>query len=87
MGRPPRADKQTPSKRSRALRCAKMEKEEKEPFAEFVKRRGGINGALFLVRPMPQATCRQQEINRGFSAPRWQASERCGFAVTDASGG
>src|ERR1700722_6620407 len=40
---PARADKRTPSKRSRALRYAKMEKEEKEPFAEFVKRRGGIN--------------------------------------------
>jgi hypothetical protein len=40
---PARADKRTRSKWSRVLRYAKMEKEDQEPLAEFVKRKGGIN--------------------------------------------
>jgi hypothetical protein len=40
---PARADKRTRSKWSRVLRYGKMQKEEKEPLAEFIKRKGGIN--------------------------------------------
>ena len=40
---PTRADKRTRSKWSRVLRYAKMEKDEAEPLAEFIKRKGGIN--------------------------------------------
>jgi hypothetical protein len=40
---PARADKRTRSKWSRVLRYAKMEKDEQEPLAEFIKRKGGIN--------------------------------------------
>jgi hypothetical protein len=40
---PARADKRTRSKWSRVLRFVQMQKDEKEPLAEFVKRRGGIN--------------------------------------------
>jgi hypothetical protein len=40
---PARADKRTRSKWSRVLRYAKMEKDEKEPLAEFIKRKGGVN--------------------------------------------
>jgi hypothetical protein len=40
---PTRADKRTRSKWSRALRYAKLEKDEEEPLAEFIKRKGGIN--------------------------------------------
>ena len=40
---PARADRRTRSKWSRVLRYAKMEKDEKEPLAEFIKRKGGIN--------------------------------------------
>jgi hypothetical protein len=40
---PARADKRTRSKWSRALRYAKMEKDDKESLAEFIKRKGGIN--------------------------------------------
>lgn len=38
-----RADKRTRSKWSRVLRYVKMQKDEKEPLAEFIKRKGGIN--------------------------------------------
>jgi hypothetical protein len=38
-----RVDKRTRSKWSRVLRYAKMEKDEKEPLAAFIKRKGGIN--------------------------------------------
>jgi hypothetical protein len=40
---PTRADKRTRSKWSRVLRYAKMQKDEGEPLAEFIKRKGGIN--------------------------------------------
>ena len=40
---PARADKRTRSKWSRVLRYAKREKDEEEPLAEFIKRKGGIN--------------------------------------------
>jgi hypothetical protein len=40
---PSRGDKQTRSKWSRVLRYVKMQKDEKEPLAGFVKRKGGIN--------------------------------------------
>ncbi len=40
---PARADKRTRSKWSRVMRYAKMEKDDQEPFAEFIKRKGGIN--------------------------------------------
>ena len=40
---PGRADKRTRSKWSRVLRYVKMQKDEKEPLAEFIKRKGGIN--------------------------------------------
>jgi hypothetical protein len=40
---PARADKRTRSKWSRVLRYAEKKKDEKEPLAEFVKRKGGIN--------------------------------------------
>jgi hypothetical protein len=40
---PARADKRTRSKWSRALRYVKMQKDEKEPVAAFIKRKGGIN--------------------------------------------
>jgi hypothetical protein len=40
---PARADKRTRSKWSRVLRYVKMQKDEKEALAEFVKRKGGIN--------------------------------------------
>jgi hypothetical protein len=40
---PARADKRTRSKWSRVLRFVKMQKDEKEPFAGFIKRKGGIN--------------------------------------------
>jgi hypothetical protein len=40
---PRRVDKRTRSKWSRVLRYVKMEKDEKEILAEFVKRKGGIN--------------------------------------------
>jgi hypothetical protein len=40
---PARAGKRTRSKWSRVLRYAKMEKDEREPLAEFIKRKGGIN--------------------------------------------
>jgi hypothetical protein len=38
-----RADKRTRSEWSRVLRYVKMQKDEKEPFAGFIKRKGGIN--------------------------------------------
>jgi hypothetical protein len=38
-----RVDKRTRSKWSRILQYVKMEKDEKEPLAEFMKRKGGIN--------------------------------------------
>jgi hypothetical protein len=40
---PVRGDKRTRSKWSRVLRYVKMQKDEKEPLAEFIKRKGGIN--------------------------------------------
>jgi hypothetical protein len=40
---PARAGKRTRSKWSRVLRYAKMERDEKEPLAAFVKRKGGVN--------------------------------------------
>jgi hypothetical protein len=40
---PARMDKRTRSKWSRVLRYVKMQKDEKDPFDEFVKRKGGIN--------------------------------------------
>jgi hypothetical protein len=40
---PARADKRTRSKWSRVLRYVKMQKDEKEPFAGFIKRKGGVN--------------------------------------------
>jgi hypothetical protein len=40
---PARADKRTRSKWSRVLRYAKMEKDEDEGLAAFIKRKGGIN--------------------------------------------
>jgi hypothetical protein len=40
---PSKVDKRTRSKWSRVLRYAKMEKNHDEPFAEFIKRKGGIN--------------------------------------------
>jgi hypothetical protein len=40
---PARADKRTRSKWSRVLRYVTMQKDEKEPLAEFIKRKGGIN--------------------------------------------
>jgi hypothetical protein len=40
---PARADKRTRSKWSRVLRYVKMEKDDKESLAEFIKRKGGIN--------------------------------------------
>jgi hypothetical protein len=40
---PARVDKRTRSKRNRALRYAKMEKDEQEALAAFIKRKGGIN--------------------------------------------
>ncbi len=40
---PARADRRTRSKWSRVLRYVKMEKDDKEPLADFVKRKGGIN--------------------------------------------
>jgi hypothetical protein len=40
---PGRADRQTRSKWSMVLRYVQMQKDDKEPFAEFVKRKGGIN--------------------------------------------
>jgi hypothetical protein len=39
---PARADKRTRSKWSRVLRYVKMQRDEKEQLAEFVKRKGGI---------------------------------------------
>jgi hypothetical protein len=39
---PARADKRTRSKWSRVLRYVKMQKDEKEPFAGFIKRKGGV---------------------------------------------
>jgi hypothetical protein len=40
---PARMDKRTWSKWSRVLRYVKMQKDEKEPVAAFIKRKGGIN--------------------------------------------
>jgi hypothetical protein len=40
---PARVDKRTRSKWSRVLRYVQMQKDEKEPFGEFIKRKGGIN--------------------------------------------
>jgi hypothetical protein len=40
---PARADKRTRSKWSRVFRYAKMEKDEEEALATFIKRKGGIN--------------------------------------------
>jgi hypothetical protein len=40
---PERADRRTRSKWSRVLRYLKMEKDEKEPLAAFIKRKGGVN--------------------------------------------
>jgi hypothetical protein len=40
---PARAEKRTRSKWSRVLRYAKMEKDEQEALAAFIKRKGGIN--------------------------------------------
>jgi hypothetical protein len=40
---PARADKRTRSERSRLLRFVQMQKDETEPLAEFVKRKGGVN--------------------------------------------
>jgi hypothetical protein len=40
---PARADRRTRSKWSRVLRYVKMQKEDAEPLARFVKRKGGIN--------------------------------------------
>jgi hypothetical protein len=43
---PARADKRTRSKWSKVLRYAQMQNDEKEPLAEFVKRKGGINESV-----------------------------------------
>jgi hypothetical protein len=40
---PGRVDKRTRSKWSRVLRYVEMQKDEKEPLAAFIKRKGGIN--------------------------------------------
>jgi hypothetical protein len=40
---PARADKRTRSKWSRVLQYVKMQKDDKEPLAGFIKRKGGIN--------------------------------------------
>jgi hypothetical protein len=40
---PARVDKRTRRKWSRVLRYVTMQKDEKEPLAEFIKRKGGIN--------------------------------------------
>jgi hypothetical protein len=40
---PARADKRTRSKWSRVLRYVKMQNDDQEPLAEFIKRWGGIN--------------------------------------------
>jgi hypothetical protein len=40
---PARADKRTRSKWSRVLQYVQMQKDEKEPLAGFIKRKGGIN--------------------------------------------
>jgi hypothetical protein len=38
-------DKRTRSKWSRVLRYAALQKDDKEPLAKFIKRKGGINNA------------------------------------------
>src|SRR5271157_6478597 len=40
---PAKVDKRTRSKWSRLMRYVKMQKDENEPVAEFIKRKGGIN--------------------------------------------
>jgi hypothetical protein len=43
---PARAEKRTRSKWSRVLRYAKMEKDDQEALAAFIKRKGGINECI-----------------------------------------
>jgi hypothetical protein len=50
-----------------------MQKEEKEPLAEQAQ--GRHQRMRRSVRRMPQATCRAQEVNRGFFNAVWQVGE------------
>jgi hypothetical protein len=49
---PARMDKRTRSKWSRVLRYVKMEKDEKEPFADFIKRKGCLRRLAARRRPI-----------------------------------
>jgi hypothetical protein len=60
---PARADKRTRSKWSRVLRFVKMQKDEKDPLDEFVKRKGGINECNVRYGRCLRRL-KRQEINR-----------------------
>jgi hypothetical protein len=76
---PARADRRTRSKWSRALRYVKMQKDEKEPLAEFIKRRvvstNATRGIADASGDLSQGGGQSLNFNAG-----WRASERCVFA-------
>jgi hypothetical protein len=83
---PARANKRTRSKWSRVLRYAKREKDEDEPLAEFIKRKGGINKCNARYgRCLRRLAANRRSI--GVFQRRSAREKRYGFAVTDASGG
>jgi hypothetical protein len=66
---PARADKRTRSKWSRVLRYAIMQKDEQEPLAAFIKRKGGINECnVRYGRCLSQLAASRRSI-AGFSTP------------------
>jgi hypothetical protein len=66
---PARADKRTRSKWSRMLRYVKMQKDETEPFAGFIKRKGGINACSARYGRCLRRLVKAQEINWRISTP------------------
>jgi hypothetical protein len=76
---PVRADKRTRSKWGRALRYAKMQKDEKEPVTEFIKRRAASTNALFGTADASGDLLQEGDQSLNFNAVR-QATERRWFA-------
>jgi hypothetical protein len=75
---PARADKRTRSKWSRVLRYVEMQKDGKEPVAEFIKRKGGINECNARYgRCLRRLAARRKSIG---AFQRRSASERTAMA-------
>jgi hypothetical protein len=71
---PGRADRRTRSKWSRVLRYVEMQKDEKEPLAAFIKRKGGINECVVRYgRCLRRLAARRRSIE---AFQRRAASER-----------